>query len=110
MNKKFLVIVAIFLGISLFAGGFFASQVFAQTGRPTTWMTGDENGAYGPGMMANGQYGPGVMGSQYGGMMNGSGMMSMMYMMNSSLTNEAPLSMEDAEMAVTDYLATLKQR
>jgi len=127
MNKTLLVIGAVLAGIGLFVGGFFFSQVNAQTIQPG-WMMGDWNnqvnpnrmqgweGQYGPGMMNNGQSGPGMMGGgQYGGMMGmmmGNGMMGNQYgsgMMSSfgGLTNADPLSVEDAETAVTDYLATL---
>jgi hypothetical protein len=70
---------------------------------------------YGSGMMGNGQYGSMMGSNQYGGMMgmmmNG-GMMGGQYgsgMMGSfgGLTNADPLSIEEAETAVTDYLATL---
>ncbi len=122
MNKTFLVIGAVLAGIGLFVGGFFFSQANAQAVQPGWMMGGWDNqagpdmmrgweGQYGPGMMASGQYGPGMMGSgQYGGMMGmmmggqyGSGMMGNF----GGLTNVDPLSVEDAETAVTDYLATL---
>ena len=127
MKKMLLIIGAVLAGIGLFVGGFFFSQVNAQTIQPG-WMMGDWNnqanpnmmqgweGQYGPGMMNNGQSGPGMMGGgQYGGMMGmmmGNGMMGNQYgsgMMGSfgGLTNVDPLSIEDAETAVTDYLATL---
>ena len=88
-------------------------------GQYTTGMTTGSvmmgNGQFGN-MMDRNQYGAGMMGSgQYGGMMGmmmdggmmggqyGSGMMGNF----SGLTNVDPLSIEAAETAVTDYLATL---
>ncbi len=142
MKKMLHVIGAVLAGIGLFVGGFFFSQVNAQTIQPG-WIMGDWNGQVNPnmmdnlegqyttgmttgsGMMGNGQfgnmmdsnqYGAGMMGSgQYGGMMGmmmGGGMMGGQYgsgMMGNfgGLTNVDPLSIEDAETAVTDYLATL---
>jgi hypothetical protein len=128
MNKKLVVIVAILAGIGLFAGGFFFSQVIAQTNQQD-WMMGNwngqssanmmGNGQFGPGMMGdgqcgammgNGQFGPGMMGDgQYGGMM---GMMGGQYssgMMGNygGLTAVDPLAIEEVETAVTNYLATL---
>ena len=110
MNKTLLVIGAILAGIGLFVGGFFFSQVNAQTNQQG-WMMGDWNGQVNPNMMGNNQYGSGMMGSgQYGNMMGmmmggqyGSGMMGNF----GGLINVDPLSIEDAETAVTDYLATL---
>lgn len=115
MNKKLLVIVAILAGIGLFAGGFFFSQVNAQANQPG-WMMGNWNGQADANMMGNGQFGPGMMGdSQYGGMMGmmmSGGMMGGQYgsgMMGNygGLTDVDPLSIADAETAVTNYLATL---
>lgn len=124
MKKILLVIGAILAGIGLFVGGFFFSRVYAQTNQQG-WMMGDWNGQVNPNMMGNGQfgnmmdsnqYGSGMMGSgQYGGMMGmmmGGGMMGNQYgsgMMGNfgGLANVDPLSIEEAETAVTDYLATL---
>jgi hypothetical protein len=88
-------------------------------GQYTTGMTTGSgmmgNGQFGN-MMDSNQYGTGMMGSgQYGGMMGmmmGGGMMggqcgSGMMGNFGGLTNVDPLSIEDAETAVTDYLATL---
>lgn len=106
MNKKLLVIVAILAGIGLFAGGFFFSQVNAQVNQPG-WMMGNWNGQADANMMGNGQFGPGMMrNGQYNGMMGGmygSGMMGSY----GGLTDVDPLSIGEAETAVTDYLATL---
>lgn len=114
MNKTLLVIVAILAGVSLFIGGFFFNQVSAQSNQ-TGWIMGNWDGQSAPGMMGNGQFGPGMMGSgQYGGMMGmmSSGMMSGQYgsaMMGNygDLTDVEPLTIAEAETAVTNYLATL---
>ena len=89
-------------------------------GQYTPGMTG--NSQFGAGMMAgsdmmgSSQYGSGMVGNdQYGsmmGMMMGGGMMDGQYasgMMGDfgGLSNGDPMSLEDAETAVTDYLATL---
>ena len=137
MNKILLVIGAILAGIGLFVGGFFFSRVNAQTNQQGWMMGGwngqinpdmmnIEEGQYGSGMMGNEQYGNMMSGSQYGsGMMGNSqfgGMMGMMMnggmmgdgqyssgMMGNfgGLANVDPMSLEDAETAVTTYLATL---
>jgi len=104
MNKTIAVIGAIVAGIGLFIGGFFFGQASAQSVQQQ-WMMGDWNGQVGPGMMGSGQYGSGMMGggmmnSQFGYDLMGSGMMG------SSFTDVEPLSIEEAETAVTDYLAT----
>jgi hypothetical protein len=90
MNKIILVIVAILAGIGLFIGGFFFGQINAQTNL-SGWMMGNWNDQAVPGMMRNSQYGPGMMGN-YGG-----------------LTDVDPLSLEDAETAVTNYLTSLNE-
>jgi len=103
MNKKVLVIVAILAGIGLFAGGFFFSQVNAQVNQPG-WMMGSNQ--FGPGMMDDGQYSgmmdmmmsSGMMGGQYGSSMMGN---------YGGSTSVEPLSIADAETAVTNYLTTL---
>ena len=115
MNKKVLVIVAIFAGVGLFAGGFFFSQVNAQSNQPG-WMMGNWNGQTDTNMMDNGQFGSGMMGdgqsdSMMGMMMNG-GMMSGQYgsgMMGNygDLTDVEPPTIAEVETAVTNYLATL---
>jgi hypothetical protein len=115
MNKKLLVIVAILAGIGLFAGGFLFSQANAQTNQPG-WMMGNWNGQADVNMMGNGQLGSGMMGhGQYGGMMGmmmSGGMMGGMYgsgMMGNygDSIDVDPLSIADAETAVTNYLASL---
>ncbi|MBE2199484.1 MAG: hypothetical protein IAE79_12795 [Anaerolinea sp.] len=115
MNKKLVVIVAILAGIGLFAGGFFFSQVNAQTNQQG-WMMGNWNGQANANMMGNGQFGPSMMGDgQYGdmmGMMMSGGMMGGQYgsgMMGNygGLIDADPLSIAEAETAVTNYLATL---
>ena len=123
MNKTLLVVVAILAGIGLFVGGFFFSQVNAQTNQQG-WMLGNWNGQanpnmmgswndqVAPGMMGNGQFGPGMMGDDQNsgmmGMMMNGGMMGAGMMGNyGDLTEVDPLSIEEAETAVTNYLATL---
>ena len=115
MNKKLLVIAAILAGIGLFVGGFFFNQANAQINQPG-WMMGNWNGQAVPGMMGNGQFGPGMMGDgQYGGMMGmmmSGGMMGGQYgsgMMGNygGLTDVNPLSIKEAETAVTNYLTSL---
>jgi hypothetical protein len=102
MNKKLVVIVAILAGIGLFAGGFFFSEVNAQANQQG-WMMGNWNGQANANMMGNGQFVPGMMGDgQYSGMMGG-GMMGNY----GGLTDVNPLSIEEVETAVTNYLATL---
>jgi hypothetical protein len=112
MNKAFLVIITIVAGIALFAGGIFFSQVSAQTGQPGGMM-GNFNGSaqHDPSMMGNGQHGPGMMGNGQSGMMDG-GMKGMMMnggMMGSygNLNTAEPLTIDEVETAVTNYLATL---
>jgi hypothetical protein len=116
MNKAFLLIITIVVGIALFAGGIFFSQVSAQTGQPGGMM-GNFNGSaqHDPSMMGNGQHGPGMMGNGQSGMMGGmmdGDMMGMMMnggMMGSygNLNTAEPLTIDEAETAVTNYLATL---
>lgn len=104
MNKILLIIGAIAAGIGLFVGGFYFGQTRTQGFQPG-WMMG--NGQIGSNMMGNSQFSTGMMGMMMnGGMMDGqygSGMMGNF----GGLTNADPLSIEDAETAVTDYLATL---
>lgn len=117
MNKTLLVIGAILAGIGLFVGGFFFNRVNAQTNQQG-WMMDNWNGQTNSDTMGNGQFGRNMMGGdQYSGMMgmmmNG-GMMGNQYgpgMMGNfgGLTNAEPLSIEEAETAVTNYLATLNQ-
>ncbi len=111
MNKKLLVIVAVLAGIGLFAGGFFFSQVNAQSQtNQSGWMMSNWNGQGDANRMGSNQFGPGMMGDgQYGGMM--SMMMGGQYssgMMGNygNSTSVEPLSIADAETAVTNYLAT----
>ena len=103
MNKAFLVIITIVAGIALFAGGIFFSQVSAQTGQPGGMM-GNFNGPaqHDPSMMGNGQHGPGMMGNGQSGMMDG-GMMGSY----GNLNTAEPVTIDEAETAVTNYLATL---
>ncbi len=104
MNKILLIIGAIAAGIGLFVGGFYFGQTRTQGFQPG-WMMG--NGQIGSNMMGNSQFSTGMMGMMMnGGMMDGqygSGMMGSF----GGLTNADPLSIEDAETAVIDYLATL---
>jgi hypothetical protein len=115
MNKVLLVVAAILAGIGLFVGGFFFNQVSAQSNQPG-WMMGNGNNQATSGMMGNGQFGPGMMGDgqangMMGMMMNG-GMMGGQYgsgMMGNygDLADVEPLTIAEAETAVTNYLATL---
>jgi hypothetical protein len=102
MNKLLLVVGTILAGIGLFMGGLFFSRANAQTFQPG-WMMGNWNG--------QGQAVSGMMGSfggQYGTeMMNGGMMGNEMMGSFDGLTSVDPLSIEEAESAVTDYLATL---
>lgn len=99
MNRILLIIGAIVAGIALFVGGVLFCQANAQSLQPG-WMMGNWNGSSqtGYGMMGNwtGQAGPG-MGIMMNGGMGGFG----------GLTNADPLTIEEAEAAVSDYLATL---
>ncbi len=110
MNRKiFSIIGLVFLGILLFGAGIWVGQ--AQTVNASWqsgWMMGNTANLNQPGY--------GMMGGQYGGMMNGSNMMTgqygdMMGMMTgfSGLSDVQPLTIEEAETAVTDYLVTLNQ-
>jgi hypothetical protein len=90
MNKILLLIGVIIIGIVLFVGGVFLGQVNAQDFQPGSMM-GGYNG--------NSQTGYGMMGS---GMMNG-GMMGGF----DGLVNVDPLTIEQAETAVSNYLAGL---
>jgi hypothetical protein len=106
MNKKLLVIATILAGTGLFVVGFFFSQVNAQTNQQG-WMMGNWNGQANANMMGNGQFGPGMMSNnQSNGMM---GMMMNGGMMGNygDLVDIEPLSIAEAETAVTNYLATL---
>jgi len=95
MNKILVGISAVIVGIAIFAGGAFFAQVNAQEGQPDE-STGNWDGTYGPGMMDNwdGQVGANMMNS---GMMGSYG----------NLEDVEPLSIEDAETAVSTYLTTL---
>ena len=90
MNKILLLIGVIIIGIVLFVGGVFLGQVNAQDFQPGSMM-GGYNG--------NAQTGYGMMGS---GMMNG-GIMGGF----DGLVNVDPLTIEQAETAVSNYLAGL---
>ena len=115
MNKVLLVVAAVLAGTGLFVGGFFFNQVSAQSNQPG-WMMGNGNNQTAPSMMGNGQFGPGMMGDgqangMMGMMMNG-GMMGGQYgsgMMGNygDLADVEPLTIAEAETAVTNYLATL---
>lgn len=105
MKKTTFVIVIIVAGIVLFAGGFFFSQVNAQTPQPR-WMMGNNDTQTGPEMMDNTPYGTGMMNGgmmgngQYGtGMMGGYG----------NAEDVEPLTIEAVETAVHEYLTTLEQ-
>ncbi|MFO7539833.1 MAG: hypothetical protein R6X32_17485 [Chloroflexota bacterium] len=109
MNKTLLVIGTILAGIGLFVGGFFFSQVNAQDTQPG-WMMGNWNNQVSPDMMGSweGQYGPNMMGGgQYDGMMMGGQYGSGMMGSYDAYADVEPLSIAEAETAVTNYLATL---
>jgi hypothetical protein len=106
MNKVLLVIATILAGTGLFVVGFFFNQVSAQSNQPG-WMMGSGNNQTASSMMGNGQFGPGMMSNnQSNGMM---GMMMNGGMMGNygDLVDIEPLSIAEAETAVTNYLATL---
>jgi len=132
MNKTLLVIGAILAGIGLFVGGLFFGRANAQTNW-SGWMMGDWNQESIPAMMGRteGQHGPGMMNgtgmmgnwsgmgganvmssAMMGNMMNG-GMMGDSQYTSSMMggfegaTNADPLSIEEAQTAVTDYLTAL---
>ena len=109
MNRKIISIVGlIILSIVLFGAGTWAGQAYAaNSGWQSAWFNNDTN-------LAQSRYG--MMGSQANGMMGmmmnegmmGSGPYSSGMMGNfGSLENVDPISLEDAETAVTNYLATL---
>jgi hypothetical protein len=112
MNKRILSIIGlVILGVLLF----WAGTVYGQS-RWTPWGAGDWYNMMGSGMMGNRDrfqqpFGPGMMGGN--GMM-GSGMMRGMGMHGGmgnwwNSTGAEPLSIEEAETAVSDYLAALDQ-
>ncbi|GAB4282960.1 MAG: hypothetical protein Kow0080_36930 [Candidatus Promineifilaceae bacterium] len=107
MKKTLLVLGVVIAIVAIFSGGVLLGQVNAQTGG-SNWMSGMMPGQYGN-MMNENQYGPDMM-----GMMMNSSMMSgqygdMMSMMStfSNLNDTEPLTIAEAETAVTDYLTTL---
>ena len=112
MNKRILSIIGlVILGVLLF----WAGTVYGQS-RWTPWGAGDWYNMMGSGMMGNRDrfqqpFGPGMMGGN--GMM-GSGMMRGMGMHGGmgnwwNNTGAEPLSIEEAETAVRDYLVALDQ-
>ncbi len=115
MKKTLLIIAAVLAGVGLFIGGFFFNQASAQSNQPG-WMMGRGNEQSASSMMSNGQFGPGMMGDgqsrgmmgmmMNGGMMGG-GQYSGMMGNYGGLTDVDPLSIEEVETAVTNYLATL---
>ena len=100
----------IFLSIILFGGGFWVGQAQAfNSSWQSTWMMGNANNMAqqsGYGMMGSstGQYMPGMMNGQFGNNMMGG---SMMGNFGAGLADVQPLSLEAAETAVSNYLATL---
>lgn len=108
MNRKiFSIIGLIILSILLVGTGFWVGQAYASnntSGQYGSMMNGQV------GNMMNGQTGN-MMNGQAGNMMNGQtgGLMDMMGMMAgfSGLSDAAPLTISEAETAVTAYLATL---
>lgn len=119
MNRKIFSIVGlIILSILLVGAGFWVGQAYASNN--TSGQYGNMmNGQYGSmmngqsgnimngqaGGMMNGQAG-GIMNGQYGSMMGNAGMMGMMTGF-SGLSDVEPLTITEAETAVTAYLATL---
>lgn len=129
MNRKiFAIIGLIILGLLLFGAGIWVGQ--AQTlnaNGQAGWMMGNMNNTVEPsmdmmngsGMMGmmmnngmmdnmNGQNMSGMMNDQGNMMMGDSGMMGMMSGF-SGLSDVAPLTIDEAETAVINYLATLNQ-
>lgn len=127
MNKVLLGVVGLLVVVALFFGGFLLGQANA-TNFQTGWMmgggprgldfTGEEGSfescGYGPGaaMMGGGMMGNGFNGAacDYGMMGNGFGMMGRGMMGGygfGDLADVEPLSIEEAETAVNDYLASL---
>jgi len=128
----FSIIGLIILGIVLFgAGAWFGQAQIVNANWQPGWMMGNTNNNNtvqprygmmgGPGMMNNG-----MMNGQYEGMMGGAGMMNGQYnnmmgngqcgagMMGmitgfSGLSDVEPLTIEEAETAVNNYLSTLNQ-
>ena len=97
MNKILLLISVIIIGVALFVGGVFLGQVNAQELQPGSMMGGyNGNSQTGYGMMGNNNPAMGV------GMM-GSGMMTSF----GGLIDTDPLTIEQAETAVSNYLSTL---
>ncbi len=100
-TKALSIIGLIILSIILFLGGMFfgRGQVSAAFYPGSMMLSGNgydgEENSFGPGMMGNFANAP----SSFGSMMGSFG----------GLTNVDPLSIEEAETAVTDYLATLNQ-
>ena len=131
MNRKiFSIIGLIILSILLFgAGVWFGQAQIASANWQPGWMMSNTNNTVQPGygmMGGSGMMNNGMMGGQYGGMMNGAGMMNgqcnnmtgngqygagMMGMMTgfSGLSDVEPLTIEEAETAVNNYLSTLNQ-
>lgn len=123
MNRKiFSIIGLIILGILLFGAGVWFGQTRAISANwQPGWMMGNTNNAaqpdYGrmgsPGMMNSGMMnGASMMNGQYNNMMGngqyGAGMMGMMTGF-SGLSDVEPLTIEEAETAVNNYLSTLNQ-
>jgi hypothetical protein len=127
MNKVLLGVVGLLVGVALLFGGFFLGQANA-TDNQAGWMMGsgqrgldfigEGNGPagcdYGAGaaMMGGGMIGNGFNGEacNYGMMGNGFGMMGSGMMGGygfGGLADVDPLSIEEAETAVNDYLASL---
>jgi hypothetical protein len=110
MNRRVLAAIGLIgLGILLFWGGSVYGQSRWTDGiwQPG-WMMGNwSDQSIGPSMMGNGMMNGGMMGMMNGGMMgNGMGMPSM-HGNWSGLTNVEPLSIEEAETAVINYLDAL---
>lgn len=100
MNKTVTILMVVILGIALFVGGLFFGQ--------SRWNASVNNplGMMGNGMMNGGMMGNGMMnGGVMSGMINGS-MMGGMMSNNPAQSGIESLSLEEAETAVTNYLAS----
>ncbi len=121
MNQRiFSIIALIILSILLFgAGVWFGQTQVASANGQLGWMMRNTNNTAQPGYgMMNGQHdgdmmgGPGMMNGQYNNMMGssqyGAGMMGMMTGFG-GLSDAEPLTIEETETAVNNYLSTLNQ-
>lgn len=109
MNKTLLVIGTILAGIGLFIGGLLLGQANVRAVQTGLMMDGT-SAQVATGMMGSwdGQAGPGMMGSSMMGMMMNGGMVGSGIMDGfGGLTSAEPLSIEEVETIVTDYIDAL---